>query len=69
ITEITDHISQVATAAEEQSSVSEEISRHLTNIGDATQALAGLAQEANSSSNHVTQQLDVLDQQLNALRT
>ena len=69
ITEITDHISQVATAAEEQSSVSEEISRHLTNIGDATLALAGLAQEANSSSNHVTQQLDVLDQQLNALRT
>lgn len=69
ITEITDHISQVATAAEEQSSVSEEISRHLTNIGDATQVLAGLAQDASNSSNHVTEQLDVLDQQLNALRT
>ena len=69
ITEITDHISQVATAAEEQSSVSEEISRHLTNIGDAAQALAGLAQDANQSSHHVTDQLNVLDQQLNALRT
>ena len=44
---ITDQISQVATAAEEQSAVSEEISKHLTNIGDATQVLASLAQDAN----------------------
>lgn len=66
---ITDQISQVATAAEEQSAVSEEISKHLTNIGDATQVLASLAQDANSSSHHVTDQLNVLDQQLNALRT
>lgn len=69
ITGITDQISQVATAAEEQSAVSEEISRHLTNIGDATQVLTELALDANNSSNHVTDQLTILDQQLNALRT
>lgn len=69
ISDIADHIRQVATAAEEQSSVSEEITRNLTIIGDAAQMLAGLAQQANQSSHHVTEQLDRLDQQLGALRT
>lgn len=69
IGEIADNIRQVATAAEEQSSVSEEITRNLTVIGDAAQTLANLAQQANQSSQHVTSQLDQLDQQLGALRT
>jgi methyl-accepting chemotaxis protein len=69
ITEITDNIRQVATAAEEQSSVSEEITRNLTLIGDAAQTLADLAQDASASSVRVTSQLDTLDNQLNALRT
>lgn len=69
IAEIADNIRQVATAAEEQSSVSEEITRNLTVIGDAAQTLADLAQQANASSHLVTNQLDVLDEQLDALRT
>lgn len=69
ISEIADHIRQVATAAEEQSSVSGEITRNLTVIGDATTMLAELAQEANQSSHNVTEQLDRLDKQLGALRT
>lgn len=69
IGDIADNIRQVATAAEEQSAVSEEITRNLTIIGDAAQTLANLAQQANQSSQHVTSQLDQLDQQLGALRT
>ncbi|MFY9179093.1 MAG: methyl-accepting chemotaxis protein, partial [Venatoribacter sp.] len=69
IASIADNIRQVATAAEEQSSVSEEITRNLTVIGDAAQTLADLAQHANNSSHHVTHQLDELDRQLAALRT
>ena len=69
ITAIADHIHQVATAAEEQSSVSEEITRNLTVIGDAARTLSDLAQHTNQSSKQVTGQLDELDFQLSALRT
>lgn len=69
ITAIADHIHQVATAAEEQSSVSEEITRNLTVIGDAARTLSDLAQHATQSSQLVTGQLDELDYQLSALRT
>ncbi len=68
ITAIADHIHQVATAAEEQSSVSEEITRNLTVIGDAARTLSDLAQHTNQSSKQVTGQLDELDFQLSALR-
>lgn len=69
ISEIADNIRQVATAAEEQSSVSEEITRNLTVIGDAALTLSNLSQQANQSSHNVTRQLDVLDSQLGALKT
>ncbi|MFP6790928.1 MAG: methyl-accepting chemotaxis protein [Thalassolituus sp.] len=69
ISDIADHIRQVASAAEEQSSVSGEITRNLTVIGDATTMLAELAQDANKSSHKVTDQLDRLDKQLSELRT
>ena len=69
IGDIADHINQVATAAEEQSSTSNEITRNLTVIGDATQRLTRLAQEANLSSEEVSAELDKLDAQLNQLNT
>ena len=69
IGDIADHIHQVATAAEEQSSTSNEITRNLTVIGDATQTLARLAQEASLSSDQVSAELDKLDAQLNQLNT
>lgn len=69
VVEISDNIRQVATAAEEQSAVSEEITRNLTVIGDAASQLNGLATQANSSSHKVTSEIDKLDSQLSALRT
>lgn len=66
---ITDHIVQVATAAEEQSAVSEEISRNLTVIGDAAQALSELSAQNNQFSEELEEQIDRLDQQLNTLKT
>ncbi len=69
ITTIADHITQVATAAEEQSSVSEEISRNLTIIGDAAKALASLAGESNQSSVDLEQEMGKLDHHLASLKT
>lgn len=69
ITNIADHIAQVATAAEEQSAVSEEVSRNMTVIGDAAQALAALANESNEASDELDRQMARLDQQLSSLKT
>jgi methyl-accepting chemotaxis protein len=69
ITNITDNIRQVATAAEEQSAVSEDITKNLTIIGDAARTLASLGEQASHSSANVTSQVDKLDRQLGALRT
>ncbi len=66
---ITDHIVQVAAAAEEQSAVSEEISKNLTIIGDAAQALSELTIQNNQFSEELELQIDRLDQQLNTLKT
>ncbi len=66
---IADHITQVATAAEQQSSVSEEISRNLTIIGDAAKVLAEMANESNQSSDELENQMNKLDVQLSSLKT
>ena len=66
---IADHITQVATAAEQQSSVSEEISRNLTIIGDAAKVLAEMANESNQSSDELENQMNKLDGQLSSLKT
>ncbi|MCK7552298.1 methyl-accepting chemotaxis protein [Marinobacter goseongensis] len=66
---IVEHVTQVATAAEEQSSVSEEINRNLTHIGDAANDLRELAQRVRSSGDALDQQVDVLDSELGRLKT
>jgi methyl-accepting chemotaxis protein len=66
---IADHITQVATAAEQQSAVSEEVSKNLTIIGDAATVLAELAQESDQSSENLEQQMHSLDVQLASLKT
>ncbi len=66
---VSEHITQVATAAEEQSAVSEEISRNLTLIGDAANALAELAGESDQASEKLASHMQVLDQQLASLKT
>lgn len=67
--EINDNIRQVATAAEEQSSVSGEITQSLANLGNGALELAEMAVEESASSERISAQLDVLDNQLAALRT
>lgn len=64
-----DHINQVATAAEEQSSVSEEINHNLTSIGDAARELASLARQASHGGHQLKHQVDKLEGQLGKLRT
>lgn len=62
-------ITQVATAAEEQSSVSEEINMNLTRIGDAAGTLTQQADRASQGSNSLKQQVHHLEEQLGKLRT
>jgi methyl-accepting chemotaxis protein len=59
----------VATAAEEQSSVSEEINRNLTQIGDAANDLRELAQRVRQSGDALDGQVQVLDRELGRLKT
>lgn len=66
---ITDSVYQVANAAGEQSSVSEEVAQNLNLMGDAAEQLAELAQLATSSSRKTSRQLDSLDKQLAELST
>lgn len=65
---IDSHAQQVATAAEEQSQVSEEINRSLTAIGDAARDLAHLAQVSEAAALETHDVIRTLDDQLNLLR-
>ncbi|WP_111497360.1 methyl-accepting chemotaxis protein [Marinobacter bohaiensis] len=69
IATIVEHVTQVATAAEEQSSVSEEINRNLTNIGDAASDLRDLAERVRGSGESLGDQVVSLEDQLNRLHT
>ncbi|MCD8548194.1 MAG: methyl-accepting chemotaxis protein [Aeromonadaceae bacterium] len=64
-----DHITQVATAAEEQSAVSEEINKNLTQIGDAASALTEMATRAHQGSDRLQLQVAALESHLGKLRT
>ncbi|WP_372964959.1 methyl-accepting chemotaxis protein [Marinobacter sp.] len=66
---IVEHVTQVATAAEEQSSVSEEINRNLTQLGDAATDLRELAHRVRQSGEALDGQVQVLDRELNRLKT
>ncbi|WKE67169.1 methyl-accepting chemotaxis protein [Gallaecimonas kandeliae] len=66
---INDHVTQMATAAEEQSSVSDEINRNITGIGSAANELAALAQQAEQSGQQLHGLVGDLDRELGKLRT
>lgn len=67
-----DHISsgaiQVASAAEEQVRVSENLNRDLTQIGDTTQDLFELSTSSNEKSTETTLAVEKLDEQLNLFK-
>ncbi len=63
------HITQVATAAEEQSSVSEEINQNLTRIADAATMLADQARQASAGGHGLAGHVQRLELQLGRLRT
>ncbi|MCH8499190.1 MAG: methyl-accepting chemotaxis protein [Marinobacter sp.] len=69
IVTIVEHATQVATAAEEQSSVSEEINRNLTIIGDAASELRELAQRVRNSGDQLSGEVVTLDRELGRLKT
>ncbi len=69
IATIVEHVTHVATAAEEQSSVSEEINRNLTRIGDAANDLRALAQRVSGSGRGLDEQVQALDSELSRLKT
>lgn len=66
---IVEHVTHVATAAEEQSSVSEEINRNLTHIGDAANDLRELASRVKGSGSTLDEQVQVLERELGRLKT
>ncbi len=66
---IVEHVTHVATAAEEQSSVSEEINRNLTQIGDAASDLRQLATRVKGSGTSLDEQVTVLERELGRLKT
>ena len=69
VEEITNQITQIATAAEEQSSVTEEINRNLTLISDAASQLADLSTQAGDGSQMLNQLVAQQDDALNKLNT
>ncbi|GAB0112162.1 methyl-accepting chemotaxis protein [Pseudoalteromonas distincta] len=69
VDEITNQITHIATAAEEQSSVTEEINRNLTLISDAASQLADLSAQAGDSSEALNALVAQQDNELNKLKT
>lgn len=66
---ITSNATQVATAAEEQSSVTEEINRNITAIVDAGRELNNLSEEVETISQDMGSSISELDSQLNMLKS
>ena len=69
VDEITQQITHIATAAEEQSSVTEEINRNLTLISDAASQLAELSTQAGDGSQTLNALVAQQDDELNKLKT
>jgi len=69
VDEITNQITHIATAAEEQSLVTEEINRNLTLISDAASQLADLSTQAGDSSEALNKLVAQQDSELNKLKT
>lgn len=62
-------MTHIATAAEEQSAVTEEVNRNITGISDSASELSQLADSAQQSSDSLAKLVDEQHQQLAKLRT
>ncbi|MFM5424225.1 methyl-accepting chemotaxis protein [Aeromonas veronii] len=69
IQQIHDHISQVATAAEQQSAVSDDINKNLMRIGDTANVIGQEASSSHQLSESLEQAATALASQLDRLRT
>lgn len=69
ISEISERMMQMATAAEEQSVVSEELNRNMVIIGDATREVSALSQASEQSSQAIDEAIQQLYQLLSKLKT
>lgn len=69
IEEVSSQVTHIATAAEEQSAVTEEVNRNITGISDSASELARLADEAQQSSTSLAGLVDQQHQQLAKLKT
>lgn len=69
LTSISNEVTQIATAAEEQSMVTEEINTNTTGISDAAAELSQFADEVELAASSMTQIVEQKHKQLNLLRT
>ncbi|QYJ84762.1 methyl-accepting chemotaxis protein [Shewanella mesophila] len=69
IEEVSSQVTHIATAAEEQSAVTEEVNRNITGISDSASELARLADEAQQSSMSLADLVAQQHQQLGKLKT
>ncbi|MCZ4337071.1 methyl-accepting chemotaxis protein [Shewanella colwelliana] len=69
IEEVSSQVTHIATAAEEQSAVTEEVNRNITGISDSASELARLADEAQASSVSLADLVAQQHQQLGKLKT
>ncbi len=65
---ITDSINQVATAAQEQSQVSEDVSRRVVLVSDSSKALAERGVQLQSVNRHIEQLITAMDEQMSRLK-
>ncbi|WP_440876567.1 methyl-accepting chemotaxis protein [Thalassotalea sp. PLHSN55] len=69
IGEVTQHIIQIAAAAEEQSQVSEELNRNMVVVGDATKEVLSLSEASKQSAMIINKDVISLENALSKLKT
>lgn len=69
ISEVTQHIIQIAAAAEEQSQVSEELNKNMVIVGDATKEVLILSEASKQSAMIINTDIIVLENVLSKLKT
>ena len=69
IDEVSAQVSHIATAAEQQSAVTEEVNRNITIISSSAAELSSFADDAYASSSNLAQLVKEQEQQLNKLKT